>query len=129
MELSPVGLVLPTRAAYVPPCAPPLTTEAWPLAVQPDYVPVSKSPLLTALPPLPPMVHAIAAVCVSVPLLPVTVTLYVPAAAASAGKPLADNDTEPLNPFSGDIDIVDVPDPVIVEGLAESEKSADAAQP
>src|SRR5947209_4748081 len=49
IELSPlVGVVAPTRAAYVP-VWPPLTADALPAAVQPESEPVSNPPL--AMPP------------------------------------------------------------------------------
>src|SRR5258708_30840093 len=90
MLLVPEGLVLPTRAAYLPPWAPLLTTPAWPETVQPESVPVSKSPFVSTLPPPPPpppaMVQLTEAVWLKVALVPVTVMLYVPAAALPAAS-------------------------------------------
>jgi hypothetical protein len=43
-----VGEVPPTRAAYVPPCAPELATEVVPAVVQPVRAPDSKPPLETS---------------------------------------------------------------------------------
>src|SRR5205085_126645 len=89
IELSPfVGLVPPTRAEYVPECAPPLTTAAVPTVVQPVKLPVSNPPLV--MPPLEGAVtpRVTAAVCVvewvAEAPVPVTVMVYVPGAAVPA---------------------------------------------
>ncbi len=155
MELSVDGLVLPTRAAYVPPCAPLLTRPVWPDAVQAESVPVSKPPLTTLPPPPPPaMVQLTAALCASVPLVPATVRLYVPAAAdpavrlsvelppaatlaglkladAPAGKPEAASVTLPANPPLPATEMVLVAlEPLTEAGLAARLKSGvDALQP
>jgi hypothetical protein len=95
------------------------------------------------------MVHATVVVCESEPLVPVTVTVYEPAAAvpgesvsvelplletavgfsvaeAPAGTPLAASETEPLKPFAGVTEMVEVPLPETLAGLADSEKSGEA---
>src|SRR2546425_2739675 len=79
--LSVDGVVLPTRAAQRPPWAPLLTAAVWPAEVQPESEPASKSPLITTLPPGPAIDQLSGAVCEIAPLVPITVTLYVPAAA------------------------------------------------
>jgi hypothetical protein len=76
MELSPLnGLVLPTRAEYVPVCAVVLTPVE-PAEVQPLSEPVSKPPLTMPEPP-PPLgvtVSDTVAVCVADAPVPVMVT-------------------------------------------------------
>src|SRR5207248_4197234 len=131
-----------------PPCAPLFTAAVWPLEVQPERDPVSNPPLTTPPPVVPPgMVQLTTAVCELVPLVPVTVTLYVPAAALPApsesvelppapalaglrlaaapeGAPLALSATTPENPFTPVMEMVlAAVAPLTEAGLAASEKS------
>jgi hypothetical protein len=83
MEASPrKGLVLPTRAAYVPPW-PPVTTAFAPVDVQPLSVPVSKSPF-TMLDEVAAVMVTLTVVACVAEAVPVTVKVYVPAAAVPA---------------------------------------------
>ncbi len=74
-ELSVPGLVLPTCAALLPPCAV-ATAAVIPLEVQPAS-PLSKPPLFNPAPPPPELVTVIAtlAECVTEPSDPVIVTV------------------------------------------------------
>src|SRR5438552_4335424 len=145
--LSVEGLVLPTRAAYVPECAPVLTTAVTPDEVQPlsrsEERRAGKKPTS-----LPPMDQHTAAVWVKEPLVPVTVTVYAPAAAlpavndnvalppadmllalndavAPAGAPLTPSATLPLKPPEPVTEmLLEADAPLTDAGLAASEKSA-----
>jgi len=73
-------LVPPTRAEYVPECAPPADPLRWyPRVVQPVKLPVSNPPLV--MPPLESAVtpRVTVVVCVAEVPAPVTVIVYVPA--------------------------------------------------
>src|SRR5438874_10347112 len=78
-ELSVEAVVAPTIADCAPACGVVLT-EVRPVEVQPVR-PDSNPPLVTPDPPDPAMVHETLTLCVNDPLVPVTVTAYVPAAA------------------------------------------------
>src|SRR5229473_3407920 len=143
-ELSVVGEVLPTIADCAPLCAVVLT-EVLPLDVQP--VRPDSNPGLVGPEELEPwMVHETPAVWVRLPLVPLTVIGYVPAAAlpgesvsvevplpatlaglsvalAPVGAPLAESETVPVKPLIAPTVTVDVPAPVTLAGLAEMEKS------
>src|SRR5258708_8780713 len=77
MVLSPlVGVVLPSSAQKVPLWQPALTTVSdAPAAVQPLSVPVSKPPFTIPSPPGAVTVTVTVVVCVTVPSVPLTVTL------------------------------------------------------
>src|SRR5207253_10075078 len=77
------GPVLPTRAAYLPPC-PPVTTVAVEATVHPERVPVSKSPLVIPDDAGAVTVSETFVECVADGAVPLTVRVYEPAAAVPA---------------------------------------------
>jgi hypothetical protein len=136
--------VLPTIADCAPLCAVVLT-EVLPLDVQP--VSPDSNPGLTGPDELEPwMVHETLVLWVRLPLVPVTVIGYVPAAALPGesvsvevplpatlvglsvalppeGAPAAESETVPVKPLSAPTVTVDVPEPVTLAGFADMEKS------
>src|SRR5438132_233154 len=146
-ELSVVGAVLPTIADLAPLCGV-LLDEVLPVEIQ-LVKPDSNPELVGPEPPDPAMVHDTLAVWVRLPLVPVTVIGYVPAAAlpgvkvsvdeplpatlvglsdavAPEGAPLAESETVPVKPLSAPTVTVEVPEPLTLAGLTAMEKSGDA---
>src|ERR1051326_3044896 len=143
------GVVAPTRAAYVPACAPVLTTVVKPVEPQPARLPDSKPPFL--MPPPAATVSVNPLECVAEAPVPVTVTEKVPTgvdalveivnleeapavteeglndAPAPAGRPLAENATVwglPAITAVATVEVVVAPAVTVAElGLSDIEKS------